>query len=154
MKKPVITICSSAAFYRQVVEVCKQLETKGFTVLIPDIARKMEESGDFEVSHYKVWYEDAGAYNKKAGLMQAHFDKIMRGDVVLVLNYEKHGVPNYIGGNVLMEMGLGFHLQKPIYILNDLPEGSSLEEEILGVLPTFLHGDLEAIGQTAQVVPV
>jgi hypothetical protein len=67
---------------------------------------------------------------------------------VLILNYEKHGQANYIGGNVLMEMALAFYQKKPIFILNEAPEDSTFLEEILGVLPVFLHGKLENLPAT------
>ena len=65
------------------------------------------------------------------------------------------GVPNYIGGNVLMEMGLAFHLGIPIVILNHVPEESPFKEEIYGMLPVELKGKLanlpklKKIGSTA-----
>ena len=59
--------------------------------------------------------------------------------------FEKHGVQNYIGGNVLMEMSLAFWLKKPIYILNELPEESAFEEEIKGMEPVLLHGDVSVL---------
>jgi hypothetical protein len=140
-----ITICSSASFYRQAVEIKDQLEKENFTVLVPDVAEKMRQSGDFEVSHYKTWFADANDYHKKAELMRKHFEKIEKGDAVLVLNYEKHGKQNYIGGNVLMEMSLAFYLRKPIFILNDIPKDSPFEEEIRGMGPIVLLGDAKAL---------
>jgi hypothetical protein len=138
-----ITICSSANFYRQAVEVQAQLEKEGLRVVIPATAEKMKQSDDYEVSHYKTWFADAGDYHKKAALMRGHFEEIARGDTILVLNYEKHGVPNYIGGNVLMEMALAFHLKQPIFILNEIPDTSAYLEEIIGLGPTVLHGKTE-----------
>jgi hypothetical protein len=140
-----ITICSSANFYKQAVEIKDQLQTKEIMVLVPEVAEKMRESGDFDVSHYKTWFADANDYHKKAELMRKHFEKIEQGDAILVLNYEKHGVQNYIGGNVLMEMSLAFYLRKPIFILNELPEDSPFEEEIKGMGPIVLHGNAEAL---------
>lgn len=149
-EKTTITICSSAAFYRQAVEIESQLNELGFEVILPITARRMKKSGDFEVSHYKTWFADASDYHKKAELMRMHFAEIEKGDAVLVLNYEKHGVQNYIGGNVLMEMSLAFWLNKPILILNDIPKESSFEEEIRGMEPVVLGGDL---GKIADVLP-
>jgi hypothetical protein len=140
-----ITICSSASFYKQAVEIKDQLQTKEIMVLVPEVAEKMRESGDFDVSHYKTWFADANDYHKKAELMRKHFEKIEQGDAILVLNYEKHGAQNYIGGNVLMEMSLAFYLRKPIFILNELPEDSPFEEEIKGMGPIVLHGNAEAL---------
>src|SRR5687768_8267139 len=101
---PTITICTSASFYRQAVEVQEQLESQGFEVIVPRTARKMKETGDFDVDHYKTWFADPGDYGKKADLIRAHFEEIAKADAVLILNYEKNGKQNYIGGNVLMEM--------------------------------------------------
>lgn len=137
-----ITICSSVNFYRQAIEIQAQLEDKGFKVLLPATAEVMKESGDYEVSHYKTWFGDANDYHKKTDLMNRHFAKITQGDAILVLNYEKNGQQNYIGGNVLMEMAVAFYLKKQIFILNELPEESSYLEEIIGLEPVVLHGEV------------
>lgn len=143
--KPVITICSSSAFYRQAVKVQDQLNALGYEVIVPIMATRMKESGDFEVSHYKTWYADANDYDKKAELMRGHFAEVEKGDAILVLNYEKNSKQNYIGGNVLMEMALAFWRGKPIFILNEVPEDSAYVEEIRGMLPVIMHGDINAI---------
>ncbi len=141
----VLTVCTSASFYKQAVEVAEQLHTLGFEVVLPETARKMETSGDFDVSHYKTWFKNSADYHKKSRLMREHFKEIEKGDAVLVLNYEKHGQQNYIGGNVLMEMSLAFWLNKPIYVLNSIPEDSPFVEEIKGFEPIILSGKLEDI---------
>jgi hypothetical protein len=137
-----ITICSSTSFYKHVIEIKKQLEKQGHTVLVPRIALMMEKSNDYDVSHYKTWFADANDYHKKAEFMHGHFDEVTKGDAILVVNDEKHGVANYVGGNVLMEMALAFHLGKKIYIFGDLPTDSSFEEELKGMEPTILKGDI------------
>jgi hypothetical protein len=140
---PTITICSSASFYEKTAEIQRSLEKAGYKVIIPAVARKMQQTGDFEVTHYKTWFGNDDDYDKKASLMHGHFNEVVKGDAILVLNYEKKGVKNYIGGNVLMEMGLAFHFNKPIFILNEIPEESVFLEEIKGFLPTVLHGNIE-----------
>ncbi|MEO5628082.1 MAG: hypothetical protein ABIQ89_04330 [Candidatus Saccharimonadales bacterium] len=142
-KKPTITICSSSNFYKQAIVIRDELETAGLTVLIPELALKMKENNDFDVSHYKTWFGDANDYPKKARLIRGHFAEVANGDAILVLNHEKHGVKNYIGGNVLMEMAIAFHLNKPIFIENDAPEESNYIEEIMGMQPIFLHGNIK-----------
>lgn len=142
-KKTTITICSSASFYRQAVKVQHQLETRGFSVIIPATAVLMMKTGDFEVSHYKTWFGNKNDYPKKAALMKGHFAEVAKADAILVLNYEKHGTPNYIGGNVLMEMSIAFFLNKPIYILNEIPKEPSFFEEIAGMNPIALHGKID-----------
>lgn len=106
-----ITICSSVNFYRQVLDIQEQLEKAGLTVLVPATAKKMKETGDFEANNYKTWFGDEGDYRKKTGLMRGHFAEIEKGDAILVVNNEKNGQNNYIGGNVLMEMTIAFYLK-------------------------------------------
>ena len=81
--------------------------------------------------------------------MRAHFSEVNKADAILVLNYEKHGRRNYIGPNVLIEMALAFDQHKPIYVLNDLPEDSPFEEELKGMQPIILHGDITALPSPA-----
>lgn len=137
--KPVMTICCSANFYKQAVEMQDKF-SKLFTVVIPETALVMKESNDYEVSHYKTWYGNEDDYPKKAERMRAHFEEVAKADLIFVLNYEKKGVQNYIGANTTMEMGLAFFMNKPIFILNELPENSPFEEEFKGMHPIILHG--------------
>jgi hypothetical protein len=143
--KTVITICSSANFYRQAIEIQKQLEEMGFRVIIPATAEKMKKSGNFEVNNYKTWLDEPNDYHIKASLMRGHFKEVEIADAILVLNYEKHGVLNYIGGNVLMEMALAFYLGKPIFIMNGIPKESVFLEEIIGLGPITLNGRVESL---------
>jgi nucleoside 2-deoxyribosyltransferase len=145
MNQKTITICSSAAFYKHVIEVKKQLEEAGFAVLVPKTALKMEESGSYDVDSHKTWFDNADDYHIKAELMRAHFDKVAQGDAILVVNDKKHGVDNYVGGNVLMEMAIAFHLQKPIYLFNGIPKESPFLEEVIGLGSIPLDGDLDKI---------
>lgn len=137
-----ITICSSASFYQQAFLIEDQLKALGFQVTLPDTAHKMKQADNFDVDHYKTWFRKAEDYVRKSELIRGHFDKIAQSDVILVLNFRKNNVDNYIGGNVLIEMGVAFHLKKPIFILNDSPKNSPFEEEILGMQPIFLQGDV------------
>ncbi len=140
-----IVICSSASFYKQVLEIRNALKKMGFKVSTPLTAGKMERTGDFRVETYKTWFGDANTYGRKTFLTKHHFDKVAKGDAVLVLNYEKNGKPGYIGGAVLMEMGIGLHLGKPIYILHPIDESVGYKEEILAMQPIILNGNLALI---------
>ena len=156
-EQPTITICTSSSFYRQAVDLAEQFEKAGFNVLLPNMAEDMKKANNFERKNYQPWLTDPSKYYVKGNLMHGHFDKVAAGDAVFVINDEKHGVPNYIGGNVLMEMALAFHLGKPIFILNEVPESSPYLEEIYGMQPVALKGqanDLpsvyEKIGSSAS----
>lgn len=141
---PIITICSSANFYEQAGKIQSELQAvEGYEVIVPAMAKEMKRTGDYDVSHYKTWFADPGDYGKKAELMHGHFEEVDKADAILVLNYEKNGIQNYIGGNVLMEMALAFHAHKPIFILNEMPEESTYLEELWGIQPIILHGNIQ-----------
>ncbi len=138
-----LVICSSANFYEHVAAIADELWAKGITVVIPKSARAMKEKGDFTVQ--KTWYDNPADYTKKADFIRSHFDEITAGDVLLVVNDTKHGIDGYIGPNVLMEMSLAWYQQKPLYLLNPFPEDSPFQEEIKGMAPTIIHGNLDLL---------
>jgi diphthamide synthase subunit DPH2 len=145
MKYKTIAICCSASFYRQALEAQEILQHQGYKVYIPYTAGIMKKRGDFKVEHYKTWYKNPKDYTRKARLMRLHFSKILKSDAIVVLNYEKKGMKGYIGGNTLMEMAIAFHYKKPIYVLNPVDKTSLLYEEILGMNPVFLQGNLKKL---------
>jgi len=146
MKKiKTITICSSASHYRQVIEIEKELKKLGFKVKIPKTANTMKRNNDFDVSHYKTWFKNKNDYHKKTKLMLGHFKKVIESDAILITNFEKNGMKGYIGGNALMEMLVAFLNKKPIYIYNKPSEKLSTIEEIYGLKPKIINGDLTKI---------
>ncbi|MBD9239396.1 MAG: hypothetical protein EGQ57_02635 [Alphaproteobacteria bacterium] len=77
--------------------------------------------------------------------MIKHSEEVIHNiDAVLVLNFEKNGVDNYVGGATFLEMYDALRLGKKIYMLNDIPKGL-LEDEIIGFKPVIIHGDLSKI---------
>jgi len=59
---------------------------------------------------------------------------------VLVANVERKGVKGYIGGNSFLEMGFAFVLNKPIYLLHEIPD-INYKDEIEAMIPIILNGD-------------
>jgi len=74
------------------------------------------------------------------------FWKLMQGaDAVLVMNVDKNGVSNYIGGNTLMEIGFAHVLDQQIFLLNPIPEIPFYKSEIEATKPVIIYGDLTKI---------
>lgn len=136
-----IFLCSSMAFYKELVDIEKQLEVKGFTVNIPVSAQSMKKKNDFDVSHFKGIF----THEEKAEFISKNFQEIAKGNSILVINNEKNGIQGYIGANVLMEIGLAFYLKKKIYIWNDIDETAPYREELLAFGVTFINRDLNKI---------
>lgn len=71
-------------------------------------------------------------------------DVIKEMDAVLVLNYDKNGQKNYIGGATFLEIYDAFRLNKKIFFINDIPEGI-LKDELIGFNPTVINGNLKLV---------
>lgn len=135
------------------LEVKKQLEALGHEVLIPPHQVKNKDGEMIPVEEYytirknlaESGGDDAWIWERKSQAIKWHFDKINQSDCILVLNHDKNEVANYIGGNVFLEMGLACWLKKTIYLLNALPAELSYTEEIKGMMPIVINGDLSLI---------
>ncbi|MCX6744213.1 MAG: hypothetical protein NTX82_01680 [Candidatus Parcubacteria bacterium] len=149
----IITICASIKFYPQILEVKKALENLGYEVLTPPHEVPNKEGRMIPVEeYYRIRKEmvDKGenidwVWERKEQAIKWHLDKVNKAEVILVLNYDKNGIVNYIGGNTLIEIGVAFWLNKPIYLYNSIPDGVSYYEEIKGMMPIVISGDLKLI---------
>jgi hypothetical protein len=139
-----ITLCGSIAFHDEMLAAKKELQQRGHEVKLPPLEVE-DESG--RLIPVKKFYglrkqetkDESWIRDRHREAMRNHFDKVEWSDAVLILNHEKKGIPGYIGANTLLEMGLAFHLNKKIYLLNEVPEVDS-KEEILCMRPIILNG--------------
>jgi len=70
---------------------------------------------------------------------------IKNGDAILVCNFDKNGVKNYVGSNTLMEIGFTHVNDKKIFLLNPIPEEVSYADEIKAMTDFVINGDLSKI---------
>lgn len=144
-----ITLCGSIAFYDEMKDIKKELEDLGHDVDLPP-SEVPDKNGI--LIPVKKYYEirktteknDGWVWELKEKAMRDHFNKVAWADVILVANYDKNNINNYIGANTLLEMGLAFHLKKKIFLLNPIPE-ISYKEEILGMKPIVINKNLSKI---------
>lgn len=146
-----LTICGSIAFHDEMLEIKKQLEHLGHEVRLPPTEIKDDTGKMIPVKEYyqkrkSETNNNSWIWDKKEEAMRLHFQKIEWCDAVIILNYDKNDIKNYIGANTLLEMGLAFHLRKKIFLLNKIPE-ISYKEEILGMKPIVINNDLRKIIQ-------
>jgi len=144
-----ITICGSIAFYDEMNKICKELEAIGHQVSLPPFEIENENGEMISVKEYykirKTEVNDSSwVWDKKGEAMKLHNNKVVEGEAILVLNYDKNNISNYIGANTLLELGLAFYLNKKLFILNPIPD-ISYKEEILGMKPIVINGDLKMI---------
>lgn len=138
-------------FCEKFLLVKKQLEEIGHVVIAPELL--CEANGD-SISIGTFVDSNGGAdafppdheiWKKKSNAITDHFRKIDESDCILITNYEKKDISNYIGGNTFLEMGYAYGTSKKIYILNEMPATSPYKEEMMGMQPIILNGDISKI---------
>jgi len=137
-----ITLCGSITFCKEMVKLRDQLNEMGHEAIIcpvmEDLAlgRNPELIKKIEKNHAQV--------KREGGFIKWYYDAIVNSNAILVLNFEKKGIKNYIGGNTLMEMGFAYVHDKKIFLLNSVPE-ISYKDEIVAMEPIILNGNLDLI---------
>ena len=114
------------------------LEEAGHIITLPnsyEAPMKEEEMKKIGSEEHKNW---------KASMIRLQKEKVETNDAVLVLNMEKNGQENYIGGATFLEVFKAFELGKKIYFFNPLPD-NFLKDELLGMGPIIINGDLSLI---------
>lgn len=140
-----IYVLGSTSFMKEMVAAKNQLCKLGYDGWIHPhyeafVRGEMRE-------HLARW--DSGekaALKRENNYLREHYKNILKSDAVLIVNAEKRGIDNYIGGNVLMEMGQAYVNNKKIFFLNGMPSGLTYMDEIEAMDPICLNGELATIG--------
>lgn len=133
-----IFMIASKHNYHRIEEIKTELENKGHIITLPNsfedpfIEERLKQEG----------YEKHSKFKEEMFLLQRK--KVSKNDAVLVVNFEKHGIPNYLGGATFLEMYEAFIQEKKIFMYNPIPEGI-LKDEIEGFNPIIINGNLELI---------
>lgn len=117
----------------------KQLENFGHQVILPNNT-ELYASEIFTAETRKESTEN----KVKNDLIRKYFNEIKESDAVLVINFDKNNVKNYIGGNTFLEMGFAHILDKKIFLLNQIPDIFYVDE-LLAMRPIIINGDLGKI---------
>jgi len=134
-----IAICGSMTFSKEMVKIADKLKQNNHEVILPRYAEKYASMIlTSEISHESV-------KNKIShDLIRDYFNKIKNSDAVLIVNLDKNGIKNYIGGNSFLEMGFAHVLNKSVFLLNDIPD-MPYNDEIKIMQPVILNNNLNRI---------
>lgn len=122
-------------FFREIEQLKKELEDMGYIVFTPS----PEGTG---IDYSKLSEQEQ--VEMKKHFIDAHIEKIKESDAILLANYDKKEMTNYIGANTFLEMAFAYILKKKIFILQDIPDQPNTVE-IAGLLPIVLKGDLREL---------
>lgn len=133
-----VFLACSKHFYGRIPQIKEFLETKGHSIILPnsfDEPFKEEEIKGLGDEEHAGW---------KRMMLKKDEDNIRPCDAILVLNYEKKGQKNYIGGATFLEINKAFELEKKIFLMNPIPD-NIFADELKGMGPLILDGNLDKV---------
>lgn len=134
-----IGIIGSMQYTEQMFEMKEKLNKLGHSAFLTDLHKAFIGKSDEEKEIIKIEQK-----NNMDAIRE--FWHMMQGaEAVLVLNLDKYGIKNYIGGNTFLEIGFAHVLNQKIFLLNPIPDIQFYKTEIEAMKPVILNGDLSLI---------
>lgn len=134
-----IGVAGSMQFTEQMIAMCRALEKLGHEVFMSSFKDRYIGKNSVEIEKLKL--EDKYTHDA----IREFWKPMQSADALLVLNYDKHGIKNYIGGNAFLEMGFAHVLNQKIFLLNPIPDMPFYGSEIIAMRPVVINGDLTLI---------
>ncbi|HNX10960.1 MAG TPA: hypothetical protein PKI61_02365 [bacterium] len=139
-----IVICGSSTFKEKMLEYRDRLSALGHEPIVhPDYEAFVK--GEKQEIWGQVMAGEHHKAKREQGYIKWYYDAIFNGDAVLILNFDKKGIKNYIGGNTLMEISFAYVNDKKIFLLNPIPEEVSYVDEIKAMVDNILDDDLDKL---------
>lgn len=145
-----IYVLGSTKFMHSMVEARNELVRLGLGGWIHEHYDLLVQGKLYKREVDKATSQENADRKKKYDYLKVHYKHILESDAVLIVNETKNGIDNYIGGNVLIEMGQAYVNDKKIFFLHGLPKGLPYLDEILAMDPICLNGDLKSIKEYSQ----
>jgi hypothetical protein len=134
-----IGIIGSMQFTEKMIDIRDQLVGLGHNAFVTDLHKPFIGKTDVEKEEIKLHQK----YNKDA--IREFWNAMQGANAVLVLNIDKNGIENYIGGNTFLEMGFAYILNQKIFLYNPIPKNPIYTTEIIAMKPVVINGDLNLI---------
>jgi len=134
-----IGVVGSMQYTEKMLELRDRLIELGHDAFVTNLAAPFVGKTDDEKEAIKIHQkENMDAIREFWNLMQG-------ADAILVANFDKHGIANYIGGNTFLEMGFAHVLNQKIFMLNPVPDMPYYKTEIVAMKPVVIEGDLTKV---------
>jgi hypothetical protein len=113
-----------------ILHAAQVLKDAGADVLLPDLQRYQHirdvegRQEEFDQIKHRLSRENA--------------ELVASTDVLYILNADHRNIPNYVGGNSFYEMSIAFFLNRPIWLMNEVPDNMPYTEEIRSFFPKIV----------------
>jgi hypothetical protein len=145
-----IALVGSMRFVERIIDIYRKLERMGHAPEVHEQAFGLVDGTAAQLRDTGIEHADI---KRKYGFIRWWHECIKRNDAILVCNFDKDGIRNYIGGNTLMEMGFAHVNNKKIFLLNPVPEDVPYVEEIKAMVDEVINGDLGRISLDGNKEP-
>lgn len=126
-------------FTERMMELCEKLDKMGHRAFMSKFAPFFVGKTDEEKERIKLTQKN------QHDAIREFWKPMQNAEALLVANFDKHGIRNYIGGNAFLEMGFAHVLHQKIFLLNPIPEMPYYKTEIVAMRPVIINGDLSLI---------
>ncbi len=134
-----IGIIGSMQYTEQMLAMRDKLNTLGHEAFVTDLHEAFIGKTDEKKETIKLHQKNT------MDAIREFWNMMQGGDAVLVLNLDKQGIKNYIGGNTFLEIGFAHVLNQKIFLLNPIPDIQFYKTEIEAMKPVILNGDLSLV---------
>ncbi|OIN86909.1 MAG: hypothetical protein AUJ12_04685 [Alphaproteobacteria bacterium CG1_02_46_17] len=134
-----IGICGSMHYTEKMIEMRDALNHLGHDAFVTNLAAPFVGKDDAEKERIKILQKN------EQDAIREFWDLMQGADAILILNLERKGIANYIGGNAFLEIGFAHILKQKIFLYNPIPDIDFYKSEIEAMQPTIIHGDLSLI---------
>jgi len=135
-----IGVIGSMHFSERMLEIAEELKKLGHIPLLSNFVGSFPGQTDEVKEQIKLQQK----FEENA--MKRDWKTMEKADALLVVNLNRHGIDNYIGGNTLFEIAAGYFANKKIFLLNPIPHIPYYQTEIEAIKPAVINGDLTKIG--------
>ncbi len=134
-----IGVVGSMQYTERMMEACAELTRRGHEAFMSSFAQAFVGKNDEEKEEIKIRQKN------DLDAIRDFWRQMQGADAILVMNLDKHGVKNYIGGNTFLEMGFAHVLNQKIFLLNPIPDMPYYKTEITAMKPVIIDCDLNRI---------
>lgn len=131
-------------FAAQLVDIYRRLEKLGHQPMMHEQMFGLADGTAAQLADIANGVENSDI-KRKYNYIKFWHGLIKSGDAILVCNFDKNGIKDYIGGNTLMEIGFAYVNDKKIFLFNSIPKEVSYADEIKAMIDVVIDGDLSKI---------
>ena len=141
-----ITIVGSSAFRKDKVRLYDELKELGHEPVIHPHYIESVKEGRTDIMD-RIDNGEHAQLKIENDYIMWYYNAIVSSDAILVVNIEKNGQKNYIGGNVFLEIGFAYVNKKKIFLYNKYPSKEECKylDEIKAMQPIIINQDLNKI---------